>query len=59
MRAAASAAAGDAEHTLELGLSSSGGKYRSLQLDVLVRDEAHRLAVFAALGGHPDVKFVL
>lgn len=59
LRAAAIAIAGQAEHTLERGLESSGGKYRSLQLDVLVVDEAHRIAVFTALGKHPDVRFVL
>ncbi|MBI5432777.1 MAG: DUF493 domain-containing protein [Planctomycetes bacterium] len=59
LRAAAAAIAGEAEHTLVPGLESSGGKYRSLQLDVLVRDEEHRLSVFAALGKHPDVRFVL
>ena len=59
LRAAAALVVGDAEHTLVLALQSSGGKYRSMQLDVLVRDDAHRLAVFAELGKHPDVRFVI
>ena len=46
------------ENTL-VALESSGGRYRSLQLEVTVRDEAHRLGLFAALSKHPDVRFVL
>lgn len=59
MRAAVAEIVGATEHTLVEGLQSSGGKYRSLQLDLLVVDDAQRLAVFAALGKHPDVRFVL
>ncbi|MCE9594740.1 MAG: DUF493 domain-containing protein [Planctomycetes bacterium] len=59
LRAAAEEVLGRTEHTLVLALQSSGGKYRSLELDVLVRDEAHRLAVFDALVKHPDVRFVI
>lgn len=59
LREAAIGIAGTAEYTLTLALESSGGKYRSLQLEVLVRDEEHRLGLFAALRNHPDVRFVL
>jgi putative lipoic acid-binding regulatory protein len=59
LRAAASQVVGDAPHSLARGRESSGGKYRSLELDVLLRDEEHRLALFEALGEHPDVRFVL
>lgn len=59
LRAAAVGIVGDADYTLALALESSGGKYRSMQLEVLVRDEEHRLALFAALGKHPDVRFVI
>jgi uncharacterized protein len=59
LRAAVVAVVGENEHTLVLALQSPGGKYRSLELNVLVSDEAQRLAVFDALVKHPDVRFVI
>lgn len=49
---------GDVEHSLRLAHESSHGRYRSLALEVVVRDEAHRNSIFTALGRHPDVRFV-
>jgi hypothetical protein len=46
------------EHSLTLANESSHGRYRSIALEVLVRDEEHRNAIFHALGKHPDVRFV-
>jgi len=58
LRLAVAEIVGEQEHTLLFGQESEHGKYRSLQLDLIVRDEAHRLALFAALKQHPDVRFV-
>ncbi len=58
LRSAAVVTVGERVHTLTPGLESSGGKYRSLQLEVLVLDEVERLGLFAALSRHPDVRFV-
>ncbi len=49
---------GDTEHSLRLAHESSHGRYRSLALEVVVRDEAHRNSIFSALGQHPDVRFI-
>ena len=46
-------------HTIRLGNASSGGRYRSLHLEITVRDEAHRNAIFSALQSHHAVKYVL
>ncbi|MCC7012462.1 MAG: DUF493 domain-containing protein [Planctomycetes bacterium] len=59
VRAALVELVGVAEHTLTLSAQSSSGKYRTLQLDVTVRDEAHRLELFARIAQHPDVRFVV
>ena len=58
MRDAVRQIIGDLEHSLTLGLESAHGKYRSLQLELVVRDEAQRLGIFEALKTHPDVRFV-
>ncbi len=36
--------------------ASRGGKYHSLEARIEVRDEAHRLAIFARLKTHPAIK---
>jgi putative lipoic acid-binding regulatory protein len=59
MRIAVFEIVGGFEHQVTLGLESSQGKYRSLQLELIVRDEAQRLSIFEALKRHPDVRFVL
>ena len=58
MRAVVAAVVGEAEHSLRLANESSHGRYRSLALEVVVRDEAHRLALFEAFSASPDVRFV-
>jgi uncharacterized protein len=59
MRSAVREIIGEVEHTLTFGLESPQGKYRSLQLELVVGDEEHRLRIFASLKKHPDVRFVL
>lgn len=58
LRAAIGFVVGDLQHSLRLANESSTGRYRSLALEVVVRDEAHRYSIFDALGKHPDVRFV-
>jgi putative lipoic acid-binding regulatory protein len=58
MRSAVREIVGESEHSLTFGLESARGKYRSLQLELVVADEAERLRIFAALRSHPDVRFV-
>lgn len=50
---------GGLEHTLVEVHVSSAGRYRSLQLELEVRDEAHRNEVFRALTGMPGVRMVI
>ncbi|MCP4007432.1 MAG: DUF493 domain-containing protein [bacterium] len=59
LRAAVEAIAGDAEYEIHDGNSSRAGSYVSVELAVTVRDEDHRLRLFAELAAHDDVKFVL
>lgn len=59
VRLAILAVAGDREHSIHAGNTSSGGRYVSLELVMIVDDEAHRHAVFARLAEHADVRFVL
>jgi uncharacterized protein len=59
MRIAVLEVLGDLEHRVTTGLESSQGKYRSLQVEIVVRDEAQRLSIFEALKIHPEVRFVL
>lgn len=59
VRAAIEAIAGDAAHEIHDGNTSRAGRYVSLELAMTVRDDDHRLAVFAQLAEHDDVKFVL
>ncbi|NNM27699.1 MAG: DUF493 domain-containing protein, partial [Phycisphaerales bacterium] len=47
------------EHDIHAGNTSRAGRYVSLELAVTVRDEDHRLRLFAELAAHDDVKFVL
>jgi putative lipoic acid-binding regulatory protein len=50
---------GDAEYTLERANRSSGGAYCSLELELVVQDEAQRLRIFDEIARHPEVRFVL
>lgn len=59
MRVAVREIVGAAEYKLELFNQSRGGKYRSLELELIVTDEAHRLAVFDALRRRAEIRFVL
>lgn len=49
----------DVEHELTLGRRSSGGKYLSLHLSLVVQDEVQRLAIFESLAQHDTVRFVV
>jgi putative lipoic acid-binding regulatory protein len=49
----------DIEHTVADSNRSPGGKYCSVALTVMVRDEAHRDQIFMALRDHEDVIMVL
>lgn len=59
VRAAVTVLMGDLAHTLVEVRVSSAGRYRSLQLELEVRDEGHRNEVFRALTGMPGVKMVI
>jgi putative lipoic acid-binding regulatory protein len=59
IRAAVTELVGGIEHRLVLARESSTGKYRTLQLEITVRDEAHRHSLFALIAKHPDVRFVI
>ena len=49
----------DVEHELVLGRESSGGKYVSLNLTLLVVDEVQRLAIYEHLRTHDAIRFVI
>ncbi len=57
--AAAKSVCGLLEHTVNDSRASRGGKYCSVRLEVIVPDEATRLAVFHSLRGHADILMVL
>ncbi len=59
MRAAAKFAVGEKEHTMTLSNRSSGGKYISMQLALVVDDEAERLAIFELLKHDKAVKMLI
>ena len=59
IRAAIDEVVGDAEHSLDLSNTSASGKYVAFRLEVLVRDEGHRLGIYEALGDFGCVKIVL
>jgi putative lipoic acid-binding regulatory protein len=59
LRAAVAEVIGTQAHTLTYSHTSSQGKYCSMRLELVVADEAQRLAIGGALHGHPDVRFVL
>lgn len=58
MRAAVAELMGGHEHSLRLSHKSRTGKYTSLELEIIARDEAHRLETYAALKRHGTFKFV-
>jgi putative lipoic acid-binding regulatory protein len=59
MREAIALAAGDHEHSVVFSRRSRRGRYCSLNLQLVVVDEAHRNDVFKTLRSHRDVEFVL
>ena len=59
MRAAAKFAVGEKEHSITKSNRSSGGKYISMKLELIVDDEAERFAIFELLKHDKAVKMVL
>lgn len=59
MQAAARFAVGEKKHELTKSNKSSGGKYISLKLELIVDDEAERLAIFELLKYDKAVKMVI
>jgi putative lipoic acid-binding regulatory protein len=47
------------EHNIKKSQNSSGGKYASHSLEVLVHNDDDRKALFEALKKHKHIKFVL
>ena len=47
------------EHELVLARRSSGGRYLSLHLSLVVEDEAQRLAIYEHLVRHEAIRFVV
>jgi putative lipoic acid-binding regulatory protein len=52
-------AAGACAHRLERSRRSKSGRYVSITLELVVRDEAQRLSIFDALRGSTAVRYVL
>ncbi len=50
---------GDAPYSLSESRQSSGGKYISMNLEVTVYSDYHRLRTYQVLGDHEAVKVVL
>lgn len=50
---------GPREYILTDSNTSSGGRYRSLSLELVVGSEEERLALYSHLAGNPAVKIVL
>lgn len=59
IRQAISKAITDREYKINFSNFSANGKYISLNLEVVVDDEAQRTEIFNALKKHPDIKMVL
>ena len=57
--AAISEHVGDVPYSLADSRMSSGGKYISMNLELTVYSDYHRLRLYQVLGDHPDVKVVL
>ena len=52
-------ASGAREFELGMSRTSSGGKYVSLNLNLMVIDEVERNQIFASLAGHPEIRIVI
>ena len=59
LRNAATSAVSDKKFKLSVSNRSSGGKYHSLNLEILVNDETERLNIFKRLKNDAAIKFVL
>ena len=59
MRRAIAEIVGNSDYTLTFSNQSRHGKYRSLNLDMVVRNESHRLNIFEALRHHRSIQIVL
>ena len=59
IRAAIDEVVGDNEHHVELARSSARGRFVSFHLEVLVRDETHRVGIHQALSDFACVRIVL
>ena len=59
LRTAIEGIVGDADHSITPSHESRHGKYLSLHLEVIVRNDEERLAIFRRLHDHADVAFVL
>ncbi len=46
-------------HTIKTANQSTNGKYLSLNLEITVQTEDHRLQIFNALSTHPKIRYVL
>lgn len=59
IRAAIDEVVGDHDHDVEHSRTSAQGNYVSFRLQVLVRDEAHRVGIYQALKDYACVRIVL
>lgn len=59
MRQAIAEIVGNSDYTLTFSNQSRYGKYCSLNLDMVVLDEPHRLNIFEALRRHRSIRIVL
>ena len=59
IRQAVAEIVGDHAYTLTFSNQSAHGKYCSLNLDMVVVDEPHRLTTFEALMHHASIQIVL
>jgi putative lipoic acid-binding regulatory protein len=59
MRKAVESILGDSAHSLMVSNASKTGKYISLNLETVVRDEGHRNQIYEGLKAAPPIKMVL
>ncbi len=59
LHAAVDEAIGEQAYTIAASNTSRTGKYVSMRVEVVVRDEENRVGIFTALGEHPCVRIVL
>jgi putative lipoic acid-binding regulatory protein len=52
-------AGGDREFELGTSRTSNGGKYVSLNLNLMVLNEAERKLIFSSLADHPEIRIVI